>query len=420
MAETAIETPSDPLPRSSAAKKTAAQLGAWGWIKHMLTPIASLRLTVILFAFSIFLVFVGTLAQVNAGIWTVVNTYFRGFIVWIPLQVFYSERQQVAGSFPYPGGWLLGGLLLVNLLAAHAVRFKLSWKRSGILILHAGLIVMMLGELVAGLYQVEGQMRIDEGGSSNFVEQHRHSELAVVDPSDTTADDVVAIPDSMLRQGESLRTDLLPFECDVVRYMVNSELADQRSGESNVATAGTGLKVVAIEKPEVSGTSTKQDVDVPSAYVTFKDRQTGEPLGTYLLSIFLKPQPVEVNGKTYQVGLRFRRDYKPFRLHLIDFRFDRYLGTDKAKNFSSLVRLEDANRGENREILIRMNEPLRYLGETYYQADFDKTTERTTVLTVVRNPGWLMPYISCGIVCFGMLIHFSINLFGFFRQRAAL
>ena len=79
------------------------------------------------------------------------------------------------GSFPFPGGWLLGSVLLVNLLAAHAIRFKLSWKRSGILLLHAGIILMMIGEFITA-YQTDPKQLdslMDEKAYEAFVtEQH--------------------------------------------------------------------------------------------------------------------------------------------------------------------------------------------------------------------------------------------------------
>ena len=149
-----------------------------------------------------------------------------------------------------------------------------------------------------------------------------------------------------------------------------------------------------MEQPEVAGVSTKQEMDAPSAYLTFR-RKGGEPIATYLVSLLLRPQMIDINGKVYSLELRNCLDYKPYSLTLIEFRYDRYIGTEVAKNYSSRVRLRDSDRGEDREVLIRMNEPLRYQGETFYQADFDKTTEKGTILQVVRNPGWLLPYISC-------------------------
>ena len=91
---------------------------------------------------------------------SVVRDYFRSFYVWVPLQLFFPRHLIVYGSFPFPGGLTLGSLLMVNLLAAHAIRFKFTLKRSGIILLHAGVVVMMLGELVTGLFAVESRMTI--------------------------------------------------------------------------------------------------------------------------------------------------------------------------------------------------------------------------------------------------------------------
>jgi hypothetical protein len=69
-----------------------------------------------------------------------------------------------------------------------------------------------------------------------------------------------------------------------------------------------------------------------------------------------------------------------------------------------------------------MNAPLRYEGETFYQADVNRTNsgkEIGTVLQVVRNPGWTLPYISCLVVSLGLFIHFGIHLVGFLSKRAA-
>ena len=58
----------------------------------------------------------------------------------------------------------------------------------------------------------------------------------------------------------------------------------------------------------------------------------------------------------------------------------------------------------------------RYAGEP---GGFDPRTETTTILQVVRNPGWLIPYISCALVAIGMLVHFGIYLTQFLLRRAA-
>ena len=104
-------------------------------------------------------------------------------------------------------------------------------------------------------------------------------------------------------------------------------------------------------------------------------------------------------------------------MRLIHFAFDRYTGTNTAKNFSSLVRLVDPANNVDREVKIWMNHPLRYRGETFYQAGF-QPDEKTTILQVVKNPGWIMPYVACIIGALGMMIHFGIKLSEFIRKKS--
>jgi hypothetical protein len=428
MSKTAVGTTGKQAPVQTVGTSAKAQRRGTGPVKQALWALASLRLTVVLFSLAVILIFCGTLAQVDSGIWTAVNHYFRSAYVWIPLQLFVrfgqvffgvSHSAQVPGSFPFPGGWLLGGLLLANLLAAHAVRFKANWRRSGILILHAGLIILMLSELVTGLFAIEGNMTIEENGSANFIEESRAGELAIVDPSDPKTDTVVVIPDRILRKGGLIQHGALPVDVEVVHYMLNSALLKEvPPGMDNPATAGAGRSVMAQERAEVTGTDPEQKVDAPSAYVQFKKKGTGESLGTYLVSLWLNSQPLVVDGKTYDLSLRFKRTYKPYTVHLIKFSHEIYIGTEKPKNFSSLVRLDDPTRDDHREALIYMNEPLRYRGETFYQSAF-LPGDKGTILQVVRNPGWLMPYVACTMVSLGMIFHFGLHLIGFLRRRAA-
>ncbi len=57
-------------------------------VRTVLKPLASLRLTVWLFAAAMVLIFAGTLAQTGHGVWRVVDSYFRSAIAWIDLGVF--------------------------------------------------------------------------------------------------------------------------------------------------------------------------------------------------------------------------------------------------------------------------------------------------------------------------------------------
>src|SRR5262249_29597694 len=159
-------------------------------------------------------------------------------------------------------------------------------------------------------------------------------------------------------------------------YMVNSALQPAGPQANNPASAGDGLQLVAVERPEVSGTSS-DEADVASVYVTLKQKGNGESLGTYLVSLWYPvyllqgdpqillrlgywPQHVTCDGKNYDVVLRYQRTYKPYTIFLKEFRHDKYLGTETPRNYSSDIRLVDPTRNEDWDVHIAMNKPLRY------------------------------------------------------------
>ena len=143
-----------------------------------------------------------------------------------------------------------------------------------------------------------------------------------------------------------------------------------------------------------------------------------EEIGSIMPGVALSEgQQFTYDGRTYQITLRPVRYYKPYSVTLLAFNHDLYPGTDIPKNFSSKVHLHDANSGEDRDVLIYMNNPLRYRGETYFQASFEPG-DRGTILQVVRNPASFAPYVACSLVGFGLLVQFLTHLVKFARKRA--
>jgi cytochrome c biogenesis protein ResB len=157
------------------------------------------------------------------------------------------------------------------------------------------------------------------------------------------------------------------------------------------------------------------DRDVVSAAVEIF---AGEgSLGTWLVSDALgAPQTFSAGGRTWQLAMRPSRYYKPYSVTLQKFTHEKYPGTEIPKNFASTVTLVDPERSVNRNALIYMNHPLRYRGDTYYQAGFERD-DRTTILQVVRNPSFIAPYVACIVVAAGLLVQFGYHLVGFARRR---
>ena len=538
-------------------------------VRTALGPLASLKLTVVLFAMAIFIVFAGTLAQVEKDIWEVIDDYFRTAIAFIPFRIFFPKSffpdgtllanfRETSRGIWFPGGWLIGATMFVNLLAAHLVRFKvqakdtrlaaglgvilagcvmtwlvilsgsnsdgfqeaaISWsvlwelmkyglgalwlgmatallriehkrrlefwlfgaivvgigavvvwlfyqgdaaqfdnatmrilwqlikatfaglvllggsimvfkKRAGIVLIHGGVFLMMLSELLVGLTAIETRMTIQEGATTNFAQDIRTFELAVTDRNVADLPDedrVVVVPKNILMKedGEKfkqVRHSDLPFDMTVLKYLENSALRSLKDGDDNPATAGAGLQQTVDEAKIGTGVDADGSVDIPSAYVRFNEKDTGKEIATYLLNVFLKDQQINVGEKTYDIALRFKQTYKPYFVHLIDVKKEDYIGTNTPRDYSSYVRLFDPTRNVDRKIRIWMNNPLRFAGETFYQSSYyrdPRTGVESTTLQVVTNQGWMIPYVSCMIVVVGLIAHFWVVLLRFLNRRAS-
>ncbi len=268
-------------------------------------------------------------------------------------------------------------------------------------------------------------MELAEGERTNYVQDIRNVELAVTSPAESAAtpddaakgdepagtlEDVTVVPRDQLKPGGTVRNPLLPFDVEVLDYHANSKLRKAREKDDNPATAGAGKTYVLEPVRAGSGTDAMQKVDLPGAYVKLIGKDNGAPLGTYLVSWHLHPQTVEVDGKPYSIALRYKRVYKPYTVELLDVRKDDYLGTNTPRNFSSDVQMIDPAHHVDRQVHIWMNNPLRYAGDTLYQSSYDEGPPERTVLQVVKNTGWMIPYVGCMIVAVGMLAHFSLTL----------
>lgn len=377
-------------------------------LERLIRFFTSLRLTVVLLALGLVLVFWGTLAQVSLGLYKAQNEFFRSFFI-------YWQPGGSGFKIPvFPGGYLLGGLLLINLIAAHARYYQPGRKKIGIVMIHFGVVLLLVGQLLTDVLSTESNLHLRVGETKNYSEAGRSFELAVVEVTDRDSDKVVAIPARWLQQRGEIKTPELPFVIKVLKFYPNSSLVEkvQEGYEEVKATAGLGAGAGWKELPHETVMERR---DMPSGLVEIVTPQGA--LGTWLVSSYLsRPQQFQHDGRSYQMALRPQRFYKPFSLHLLEFKHDKYPGTEIPKNFSSRVLLNRPETSERREVLIYMNNPLRYWGETYYQASFD-TDDQGSILQVVRNPSWLTPYFSCVLVAIGLTVQFLTHLVPFLKRR---
>lgn len=369
--------------------------------------LASLQVTIVALALLMALVVLCTLAQTELGTLGAVNTYMRSFLVW-------RRVQGLAFPLPlFPGGALVGLVLVANLSAALVRRFEFTPRKFGLWIVHAGLILLVAGEFVTGAFQVDTRMTIEDGQTVNYLESYHQMELAVSDITDPAHSEEYGIPDSRLRAGAVIPLPGTPLVMRVKEYYVNAVLAPRAAGDPpSLADRGVGAGV---KLTEAAPAASDKEVNAASAFV--EPVAGGQSYGTWLVSTVLgAPQTFIHEGRTYLLSMRARRYYLPYSVTLKKFSHDSYAGTDIPKNFSSLVHLSNPARGEQRDVLIYMNQPLRYDGKAFYQASYGKG-DTLSVLQVVANPGWRLPYVSCALITLGLLLHFGISLYNAIKRR---
>ena len=439
--------------------------------------LASLKLTVFLLVLSMILVLLGTLEQVHWGVWHIQKDYFSSWFCWYPIDPtshaglsvtarfligasifgayllagfdFFSwvtEKLKFnkiwtsliflvcgaliesRGHMLLPGGFTIGALLMLNLGFAHFRHFKATSSKIGITMIHAGLLLLLGGGFITAVYQEESAMIIPEGEKRNYSEAFRDFEIALVQKS-ATSEAVVAIPDSILRDiadkkaPSSVELPGTPYTLVVQTYHPNAMLrakSQMPDGLALKATQGIGARTELAYKPLPESYDDNKP-NAPTAIVELKTKD--KSLGTWALNLNLTEsfdaQTFEDAGKTYELSLRRTRHYVPFTVHLDKFTHEKYPGTETPRRFASDVAISEG--ASSFKYNISMNQPLRHAGLTFYQSSFGSTKEgkNLSVLQVVRNPGWLLPYISVSIMSLGLVWHFGFSLLRFLRGRAA-
>lgn len=324
-------------------------------------------------------------------------------------------------------------------------------RRGPVATIHFGVALLMFGELFVSLVAVEEQMLIKEGSSVRFAAETKSTELAIVSKSkQPNEDDVVVIPQSRLVPGARIEVPNLPFKIEVLDYLPNAAMEPATGGTAkdnpnltaeNKPTAGLGLYMQAVPRRTSSGADSDAGMDEAAAYVKIIPN-TGNTkpmvflvsqwyshlrqLGISLQQMQMVPAGATAaarftaDGTTYTLDLRAKRNYKPYSVELLSVKRTDYVGTTTAKDYSSFINLDDPTRGQRlSSYRIWMNNPLRYAGETFYQSSYLEPFKGTrfTILSVVTNAGWMIPYVACAVAGLGMLAHFSLALQRFLLRQ---
>ncbi len=308
-------------------------------------------------------------------------------------------------------------------LVAYFACLLLFRRKAGIVLLHLGVAGLMLNEIYVTTTNDEQRMTIFEGQTVSQAVDVRATEMAIIDTSDPDFDQIVSIPGTKLQSGETVSDPQLPFDVKCVRYLPNSNLRRiDDVGADKLASTGIGQQLEAFEIPTTAGTDSEQTVDIASAYVELKSKTDGSVLGTHLITQNIEEHnsdEVTIDGKSYRIALRFKTAYKSYSLTLKDAQRENYIGTETPRYYGSKVELNDFDNGIKSEQVIWMNNPLRYSDETFYQSGMNKLADgrELSVIQIVRNKGWMIPYVCCMFTVVGLIAQFGGSLLGFLEKN---
>tara|TARA_Y100001970_G_scaffold284767_1_gene402838 strand:- start:3550 stop:4659 length:1110 start_codon:yes stop_codon:yes gene_type:complete len=359
-------------------------------IKNILKQLSNPKIFVFTIIWMMFLVFIGTIAQKDIGLYLAQDKYFSNWFTWF-------------WFIPTPGGRLVMLIMFINLASFLFLPLLWTRKKVGILIVHFGAVLLLLGGGLTAWFSFEGNMVLEEGASSNYIINTQEVELTIINTTNVNMDMVTAFDDKVLYSGKKLKHKSLPFSLEILEFHTNCEPIKRAEVDNN----NHGLAKNFTLKP----LPIENDPQMNRAGITFRISSSNTNLdGIY--SIFLGQsvmQSLQVNNEKFVLLLRRERIYLPFSIQLNDFKQVLHPGTEIAKSFSSDIFLIDND--VSRRVLIQMNEPLRYKGYTFYQASFSQSEfGETSILAVVKNYGRLFPYISSIIMSIGLLIHLLIKL----------
>lgn len=341
----------------------------------------------------ILLVFIGTISQKYIGLYRSQMMFFSSWYFW-------------AGPIPLPGAMPMMAIVFTGLVSKLFFFSRWDRKSLGVNILHIGSAALLFGGFLTAVFAEEGGMVVREGESKNYSSSYNSAELVVVHRSPAGKDTVETLPFSQLASIETIRMDHIPFAMQVHRTCGNCEVARRERPDKDAR--GFAARFELLDKALDPENEKNQ-----RGLVFWIEGLNSERDGKYAIFEFMpvvQTVPLE-DGSLVSFHVRRVRQEIPFTIELVDFRRTLHPGTEMAKSYESDVVLIDGDYRKN--VTIRMNEPLRYRGYTLFQSSFDLSGDKeTSVFAVVKNIGWVFPYVSSLVMALGLLIHLFLQVPG--------
>ena len=395
------------------------------WHRLLYKIFTSFFLAMWVMVFMTLITLVGTLYQVDHGLFAAKQKYFHSWFLihylgdGVPLPA-WAERIPI----PLPGGLFLMVLLTLNIIAGGLIHVKKRQKGIGMVIAHFGIVLLLVSGYVTYAFNREGYMALYEGKESDRIESYRRWQIEIVPLDDAgKGRQAFVIPPEAFEgiregKGRTIQSEELPFDVVLSDYVLNGVPVPDGTPVSKDANPRVvdGFRILS-SKP-----AKEAEQNLPAMVASFRPKGgEGEPVDVILSARSSNFDPndspmaygFEVGGEKF-AALMVKQNWKaPFTVRLDQFIFERHPGVSTARNYESrITRIDD--RGDV-AVEIKMNEPMRDQGFTFFQESFGPADARPgepmySQFAVHNNPADQWPLWSLLITTAGLSIHFVIKL----------
>ncbi|MCB9990450.1 MAG: cytochrome c biogenesis protein ResB [Rhodospirillales bacterium] len=323
----------------------------------------------------------GTVAQRTMGLYDAQHLFFSSFILWL-------------GPLPLPGGYTIIGFISLSLLIKFLFFSDWRLQKAGINLAHLGILVLFVGGFLTAFQAKEGFILIPEGQSGTMISDYHQRELVIA--KDGMIHSI--IPHRHIKTGAQLKSPDLPFTITVEQACRNCTISRREEDAQGVFGMA---QFMALSPGELAK---EDEANLYGATLTLTGTGEGTD-GTYIIFEAM-PKPISLSIGEHQYEIIYQKQQRslPFSLKLEKFEKGMHPGTAMASSYQSDIIVQDGTLSW--PVRIEMNKPLRYKGYTFFQSSFAETPGSTaTVLAVVKNTGWVFPYIGTALVAAGLLLH---------------
>jgi hypothetical protein len=378
-------------------------------LQRIVDLFSSLWLSALLLSLLALLTWLGTIEQVDHGLYEVQKKYFESFFLLHDVGPI---------SILLPGANLVMWILLINIVVGGIVRMRKTKATLGVLITHFGIILLLVAGFVKNYFSTDGHVTLFEGESADYYQSYYRWEVAILEeqPDGTVAEHLLKhdqVAACVGPEGRVFRSDALPFEVRLSNFLKNSRPMPKGPMFEVKVPVADGLFLSELEpEPEA-------EANVAGVCVTVTGRDGSQQSGL-LWGVERAPLTVRMADKRFGLTLRHERYPMPFEVQLLDFIKEDHPRMAMAKAFESDVQVRED--GAQRTVKIEMNAPLRERGLVLYQASWGPQnagpqTPLFSTLSVVSNPADQYPFYACIVIAVGMLLHFLMKLARYLRSQ---